>query len=72
MILLILENFDPNNIEIDEKSLKNILIYYIVHLTIKNLKSFKINSAYPLNFIFVKVNGYFAVLLMRAKKKVKI
>ena len=24
-----IENFDPNNIKIDEKSYKNILIYYI-------------------------------------------
>ena len=31
-----IENFDPNNIKIDEKSYKNILIYYIY----KNIYSF--------------------------------
>ena len=34
--IIYIENFDPNNIKIDEKSLKNIPIYYIVHVTIKN------------------------------------
>ena len=27
---------DPNNIKIDEKSYKNIIIYYIASVTIKN------------------------------------
>ena len=30
-----IENSDPNNIKIDEKSYKNILIYYIGHVTFK-------------------------------------
>ena len=29
-----IENFDANNIKIDEKSYKNILIYYIGYVTI--------------------------------------
>ena len=29
-----IENFDPNNIKIDKKSYKNILIYYIGYVTI--------------------------------------
>ena len=29
------ENFDSNNIKIDEKSYEDILIYYIGHVTIK-------------------------------------
>ena len=33
--------FDPNNIKIDEKSYKNILIYYIRYITIKDLKYVK-------------------------------
>ena len=33
-----IKNFDQNNIEIDEKSHKNILIYYIGYVTIKDLK----------------------------------
>ena len=31
-----IKNFDPNKIRIDEKSYKNILIYYIGYVTIKN------------------------------------
>ena len=34
--------FDPNNIKIDEKSYKNILIYYVGHLTIKDSKYVKL------------------------------
>ena len=29
-----LRNFDPNNIKMDEKSYRNIFIYYIVYVTI--------------------------------------
>ena len=41
-------NFDPNNIKIDEKSFKNILIYYIGYVTINDPKYVIINSANPL------------------------
>ena len=51
--------FDPNNIKADEKSYKNILIYYIGYVTIKDSKYVKITSVNPLNLIFSKVNGYF-------------
>ena len=53
-----IKNFDPNNIKIDEKSYKNILIY-IRYVTIKDSKYAKINSVNPLYLIFSKVNGYF-------------
>ena len=33
-----IKHFDPNNIKIDEKSYKNILIYYIGYVTIKDSK----------------------------------
>ena len=33
-----MKDFDPNNIKIDENSYKNILIYYIAYVTIKNSK----------------------------------
>ena len=50
-----IKDFDPN-ITIDEKSYKNILIYYIVYVTInKDLKIYRIN---PLYLIFCKVNRY--------------
>ena len=53
------KSFDPNNIKIDKKACKNILIYYIGYVTIKDLKYVKINSVNPLYLIFSKVNGYF-------------
>ena len=53
------KNFDPNNINMDEKPYKNILIYYIGYVTIKDLKYVKINSVNPLCLIFSRVNGYY-------------
>ena len=46
-----------NNIKIDEKPYKNILIYYIGYETTK--KYLKIYSVNPLHLIFNKMNGYF-------------
>ena len=37
-----IRNFDPNTIELDEKSYKNILIYYVEYVTIKDLKYVKL------------------------------
>ena len=37
-----IENFDPNNIKIDEKSHINILIYCIGYVTIKDSKYIKV------------------------------
>ena len=54
-----IKNIDPNNIKIDEKSYRKILIYYNGYVTIKNLKYVKINSVNPLYLIFNKVNAYF-------------
>ena len=51
--------FDPNNIKIDEKSCKNIFIYYIGYVTIKDSKYVKINSVNPLYIIISKANWYF-------------
>ena len=40
-----IKDFDSNNIKIDEKSYKNILIYYIGYVTIKkDLKMYSLNS----------------------------
>ena len=52
-------NFDPNNIKIDEKSYKNILIYCIEFVTFKDSKYIKIYSVKPLYLIFRNLNGYF-------------
>ena len=54
-----IKNFDPNNIKIDEKSYKNIFIYYIGYVTIKDSKYVIINRVNPLYLIFGKVNEYF-------------
>ena len=52
-----IKNFDPNNTELDEKSYKNILIYYIGYMTIKDSKYIKIYSVNLLYLTFNKVNG---------------
>ena len=52
-----IENFDPNDITIDKKSYKNILIYYNGYVTIKEyIKNY---SVIPLYLIFRYMNGYF-------------
>ena len=49
-----IENFDPNNIKIDKKSYKNIVIYHIGYVTIKGIvKIYNVNHLY---FIFRYVN----------------
>ena len=51
--------FDPNDIKIDKKWYKNILIYCIGYVTIRDSKYVKINIINPLYLIINKVNGYF-------------
>ena len=43
-----IKNFDPNHTKIDKTSYKNIIIYYIGYITIKNLSYAKINNVNPL------------------------
>ena len=57
--IIYIKNFNLNNIKIDEKLYKNILIYYIGCLTIKDSKYAKINSVNPFYLIFSNRNGYF-------------
>ena len=47
-----------NKIKKDKKSYKNILIYYIGLVTVKNLRYVIINSVNPLYAIIDKINGY--------------
>ena len=54
-----MKHFDPKKIKIDKNSYKNILIYYIGYVTIKDSKCFKINSVNPLYLIINKADGYF-------------
>ena len=57
--IISIKNFDSNNVKLDEKSYKNILIYYIGYVTIKCSKYVKIYSVNPLYLIFRNVNGHF-------------
>ena len=50
-----IKNFDSNNIKIDEKSCKDILVYYIEYVRIKDSKYVKINDVNLLFLIFSKV-----------------
>ena len=52
-----MKKFDPNNIKIDDKSYKNIFIYYIGFVTIKDSKCIKVNGVNSLYLFFIKVNG---------------
>ena len=54
-----MKNIYPNNIKIDEKSYKIILICFIGYATIKDSKYVKNYIVNPLYLIFNKVNGYF-------------
>ena len=55
--IISIENFDPNNIKIDEKSYKDFLIYYIGYVTIKEyVKIYSVNTLY---LIFRNVYKYF-------------
>ena len=51
-----IKNFNPDNIKVDGKSQKDILIYYIGYVMIKDSKHVKIYSVNPLYLIFNKVN----------------
>ena len=54
-----IKNFDTNKIKINEKPQKNILIYFIESVAIKNSKYVEIDSINPLYLIIGKMNGYF-------------
>ena len=60
-----IEDFDPNLLKIDKKSYKNINIYYISYITMKDSDYVKIKSVNPLYLILSEVDGYF-------KKKRKV
>ena len=53
-----IEDFDPNLLKIDKKSYKNIDIYYIGYITVKDSYYVKINSVNPLYLIISEVDGY--------------
>ena len=53
-----IKDFDSNLLKIDKKSYKNIDIYYIGYITMKDSDYVKINSVNPLYLIIEKVDGY--------------
>ena len=53
-----IKNLDSNKIKIDENSYKNIFIYHIGYLTIKDLSYPRINSVNFLYLIINKINRY--------------
>ena len=52
-----IKDFDSNLLKIDKKSYKNIDIYYIGYITMKDSDYVKINSVNPLYLIIDKVDG---------------
>ena len=54
-----IEDFHSNLLKIDTKSHKNIVIYYIGYITIKNISDYEnISDVNPLYFIIIEVDGY--------------
>ena len=51
-----MNDFDPNNVIVDEKSYSNTLIYNIAYVTIKNSKHVKVNSVNPLYLMLSNMN----------------
>ena len=52
-----IKDFDPNLLKIDKKSYKNIGLYYIGYITMKNSDYIKINIVNPLYVIINEVDG---------------
>ena len=52
-----IKDFDPSLLKIDKKSYKNIGIYYIGYITMKNSDYVKINGVNPLYIIINEVDG---------------
>ena len=53
-----IKHFDPNKIKIDKTSHKNILIYRIGYVTVKDFSYTTINSANHSYLIINEMNGY--------------
>ena len=54
-----IENFNPRLLKIGKKSYKNIDVYYIGYITIRDIGDYEsIHSVNPLYFIVGEVDGY--------------
>ena len=54
-----IKDFDPNLLKIDKKSYKNIDIYYIGYITMKDSDYVKIKNVNPFYLIISEVDGHF-------------
>ena len=52
------QDFNPGFIKIDKKSQKNITIYYIGYITMKDFNYVKINSVNYFSLVIGKADGY--------------
>ena len=50
-----MKDLDPNKIKIDQRSHKNVLIYYTGYATVKKIDQVKGNSGIPLQLIIDKI-----------------
>ena len=62
-----IKDFDLNLLKIDKRSYKNINIYYIGYITLKDSYYAKLNSVNPLYLIVGEADGY-----IKEKKAVNI
>ena len=53
-----IKDFDPNLLKIDKNQYKNIDIYYIGNITVKDSDYVKISGVNPLYLIISEANGY--------------
>ena len=53
-----IEDFDLDLLKIDKKSYKNINIYYIGYITMKDFDYVRVNSVNPLYIIIDEADGY--------------
>ena len=56
--MISIEDFDLNLLKIDKKSYKNINIYYIGYITMKDFDYVKIKSVNPFYLIVSEVDGH--------------
>ena len=56
--MIYIKDFDPNLLEIDKKSYKNIDIYYIGYMTVKDFYYAKVDSVNPFYLIISEADGY--------------
>ena len=54
----IIKDFDPKLLKIDKTQDKNIDIYYISYITVKDYDYVRINNVNPFYLIISEVNGY--------------